>query len=247
MKKYVDKSSHNFILKVLKENGISSQILDAAQKMDIDFVHIFYDKIKQVSNKKELLVNKDIIVKMLLGVYGNYIATSYFKALGYEVENEFPVLDEEGNETTRADIAYKDEQGNLYLLEVKTTPQIIDNIRNYQDENEELYNDKYYYDMDNDIIKYKEIGKKLINQSKKLKNATHNVSVVVFNGCFMDDIIKDKLEDLGVDVKVIGLNINELKQNIEITVEGIISDIRKEERKIIFYDYDNVSTLGNAI
>ena len=132
--------------------------------------------------------------------------------------------------------------GKLNLCEVKTTPQIIDNIRNYQDDEEELYNGKYYYDMDNDIIKYKEIGKKLINQVKKLKTVSDDVSVVVFKGCFMDDIIKDKLKELGVEVKVLGVSIHNLKKQVEEIVEAISNEfIRDLKPKLFKYELKNAS------
>lgn len=242
MKKFIDNDTHDYILKVLEENGLNKQLLDSANKMDIDFVHIFNDKIIGVKNKRELEINKDVIVKMLLGVYGNFIASLYYKAVGYKIENEYPVLDDEKNEITRADISFKDHNGKLNLCEVKTTPQIIDNIRNYQDDEEELYNGKYYYDMDNDIIKYKEIGKKLINQVKKLKTVSDDVSVVVFKGCFMDDIIKDKLKELGVEVKVLGVSIHNLKKLVEEIVEDISNEfIRDLKPKLFKYELKNAS------
>lgn len=241
MKKFIDKDTHNYILEVLNENGINDEIIKLASHMDIDLVHIFYDKIIGVKDLNKLNINKDIIVKMFLGIYGNFIASSYYKALGFDVKNEDPICDEEGNEITRADISFVDSFGNLHLCEVKTTPQIIDNIRNYQQEDEQMYNDKYYYDMDNDIIKYKEIGKKLINQSKKLKTASNNVNVVIFSGCFMDDIIKDKLTNLGVNVKVIGIDVNELKRNVEYIVENISNKLNEPKKNIYFYGLKNAS------
>ena len=119
-----------------------------------------------------------------------------------------------------------DEEGNLNLCEVKLASQIIDNIRNYKSEDEELYNGKVFYDMDDDIIKYKKIGDKLITQVKKLKNSGKNITVVIFEGCYMDDIVRDKLtKDLEVNIKTIAINVKHLKEQIEEIVEDISSEL----------------------
>jgi hypothetical protein len=127
---------------------------------------------------------------------------------------------------TKADIAFYDRDNKLNLCEVKLASQIIDNIRNYRSDKEELYNGKVYYDMDDDIIKYKRIGDKLLTQSKKLKQSGHIVNVVIFSGCYMDDIIKDNLEkEIGVNIKLINMDFNIFEEQLKMIVENISSEL----------------------
>ena len=82
--------------------------------------------------------------------------------------------------------------------------------------------------MDKDILKYKEIGSKLIKQVSKLIKTGKNVTVVIFDGCFMDDIIKDKLNKMGANIFKLAVNINDLEDQIYDMVfkvtEGLKSD-----------------------
>lgn len=223
----------NDILKILHDNGISDKLIFEAKKMDVDLIGLFYEKILLENNPKKIQDNVEVITKSLLGIYGNYVATTYFEALGYEVENEYPVYDENKKLLTKADLAFVDNNGVVNLCEVKTTSQIIDNIRNYKDDEEKKYNGKYYYDMDSDIIKYKEIGTKLIKQVTRLKKSGKKVLVVIFNGCFMDDIIKDKLSSLGVSVFTMAPNVKELEEQLRIMVTNVSNNlgIKNEERR----------------
>ena len=227
----IEESVKKYINEILISNNISEEIIDFAKLMDIDIIRLFHDKI-YVENKN-IELNKDAISKNLLGVIGNFVANNYFKGLGYETINEYPILNKEGLTVTKADIAYKDSFG-IHLCEVKTTSQIIDNIRNYKDENEKKYSDNVFYDLDKEIIKYKQIGTKVIEQVKKLKNNSNNVNVVVFNGCYIDDIIKDKLEKLGVSIKYIAPNIYDLEEYISLLTDNIVKDIKLNK----YYDKD---------
>jgi hypothetical protein len=229
-KTFTDKDTYNLILNTLNNNGINKAIIKQAKMMNVDLVRIFYEKIFIENIKSKLFDNKDVIVKTLLGIYGNYVATEYYKALGYDVFNEYGVY-KDANFSTRADIAFYDADGNLNLCEVKAAHQIIDNIRNYNSDNEEKYNGKYYYDMDNDIIKYKEIAAKLIAQVKKLKASSDFVTVVIFAGCFMDDIVKDKLNKLGVKIFTISVNINELETQIKEIVSNVVTELKNDNLK----------------
>lgn len=92
-------TNENGIIKILNEFGITKPILEEASKMDINVPMLFYDKI--INNPSA--ENIDNVTKNLLGVYGNYLATHYFKMQGYDVENEVGVYDN-GNLLTRADI-----------------------------------------------------------------------------------------------------------------------------------------------
>lgn len=76
-------TNENGIIKILNEFGIKKPILEEASKMDINVPMLFYDKI--INNPSA--ENIDNVTKNLLGVYGNYLATHYFKMQGYDVEN----------------------------------------------------------------------------------------------------------------------------------------------------------------
>ena len=233
-KEVIDVKIQETILKSLYDNGINDKLIFEAKKMDVDLVRLFYEKIVLEKDLHKLKDNVDVITKSLLGIYGNYVATSYFEALGYEVENEYPVYDENKKLLTKADLAFVDNNGVVNLCEVKTTSQIIDNIRNYKDDEEKKYNGKYYYDMDSDIIKYKEIGVKLIKQVTRLKKSGKKVLVVIFNGCFMDDIIKDKLSELGANVFIMAPNVKDLEEQLRIMVTNvcnILKNTKNEKRK----------------
>lgn len=231
-KNFTDKNTYNLIISTLKKYGINDDILKLAKRMNVNVVRLFYEKILCVNDKNKLYENIQSLTKTLLGVYGNYIVTCYYKALGYEVKNEYPVYDSNGELLTRADLAFVDNLGNLNLCEVKATTQIIDNIRNYNSNNEEKYNGKFFYDMDSDIIKYKEIGTKLIKQVSKLKKTGSMVIVSIFDGCFMDDIIKDKLEELGVTVVKMASNIEDLEAFIEECILSFCEDLKTLDGKI---------------
>ncbi len=222
---YIDEETYGFILKKLNKNGINEEIINLASKMDTDLLRLFYEKILCVSEDEELLKNISIISKMLLGIYGNYLVSCYYKELGYDVKNEYEVRD---NNTlvTRADLAFTDRDGNLNLCEVKATSQIIDNIRNYNSSDEEKYNDRYYYDKDKEIIQYKEIANKLIKQTSKLLKANKRVIVIIFDGCFMDDIVRDKLNKMGAIIFTLAVNINELERYVYDVVNKIACDLK---------------------
>ncbi len=219
----------NYISKILSKYGINSTIISMSGKMDINLVNLFYEKII-LSTNENLESNKSVIVKSLLGIYGNYLATMYYKTLGYKVENEYPVYDKENNLITKADLYFEDKNNVKTLCEVKLASQILDNIRNYKEKNEALYKDNVYFDKDDDIIKYKMIGSKLLKQARKLKSTGYNVNIVIFSGCYMDDIIKDTLSnDIGVNIKIIDVDVDMLKDNLD----KIVSEISKELRENI--------------
>lgn len=208
-------STKKQIKDVLDNYGIKAPIFAIAKKMDLNLVKLFYDKIITNYSKSSL----DEVTKNLLGVYGNYLATYYYSSLKYNVKNEVPVYDSLGKEITRADVSFIDNDGVLNYCEVKATSQIIDNIRNYVDnDNAE---DKGYVDKDNEIIKYKQIGKKLINQVKKLSSTGAKVNVVIFSGCIMDNIIKNELSHLGANVLTLAIDVNELEKQIKDMVISI--------------------------
>lgn len=188
--------------------GISERIFYHASKMDVSIVRLFKEKIINNYSLKTL----DEVTKNLLGVYGNFIATCYFRALYDDVKNEVPIKDKAGKVITKADISYLDNSGMLNYCEVKAAHQIIDNIRNYVDLDDVKTGS--YEDKDNEIIKYKNIGKKLITQVKKLSLTKKKVNVIIFKGCYVDDVIKRKLNELNANTMTIMVDINELETEI---------------------------------
>lgn len=143
--------------------GINSHIFYHASKMDISIIRLFKEKIINNYSLKTL----DEVTKNLLGVYGNFIATSYCKHLYKDVKNEVAIKDKMGKVITKADISYVDNDGMLNYCEVKAAHQIIANKRNYIDD--ERYKEVFYEDKVEEIIKYKNIGRKLLTQVKKIK------------------------------------------------------------------------------
>ena len=203
--------------------------------MDLNIEKMFFDKIINNYSPKAL----EEMTKNLLGVYGNYIATLYYKKIYKDVENEVPIKDDNGKEITKVDISFTDNFGKKTYVEVKATKQIIDNIRNYVDSEEDL--NKCYSDKDKEIIKYKMIGKKLITQVKKLSETKSNVIVAIFDGCYIDNIIKRELRDLNVSINIINMNINDLEEEIKrklvmarnYVLENTILDIENKKRNKI--------------
>lgn len=210
-------------ISLFHDNGISMPIFLLARKMDLDLVKLFNDKIFNNYNEKSL----DVVTKNLLGLYGNFIATNYFKALGYDTINEKVIIDENNKCITKADVSFLDKNGNLNLCEVKAVSQIIDNIRNYVDDED---NNKIgsFEDKDEEIIKYKNIGKKLIKQVEKLKKTNGKVNVVIFQNCIIDDVIIEKLKNLDVNIITIGVDVKELENQIR----NMVLDIKE--------DYENI-------
>ena len=113
------------IIDILNKFCIKKPILDVAKKMDFNLVNLFYDKVFTNSNEEKI----DEVTKNLLGIYGNFLATYYFKKLGYNVDSEVPIYDGK-KEVTKADLSFIDNNGKLNYCEVKATFQIIDNLRN---------------------------------------------------------------------------------------------------------------------
>ena len=208
--------------------GIDSQVFNMARKMDFNLPYLFYEKL--ILNRND--ESKKQLSKNLLGIYGNLIAHNYFLGLGYNAINECPVYDADGNEITKADIFFVDNNGVENYCEVKTVSQIIDNIRNYVDEEEDLT--AVYTDKDNEIIKYKNIGKKLVKQVEKISGEQKKVNVVVFNGCYIDEVIQDKLKKSNANIITMACDIRELDEYVEKIVDDVDNIVnRKVAKKVL--------------
>ncbi len=214
-------NTDDMLKEFLMDCGINEHVFYHASKMDISIINLFKEKIINNYSLKTL----DEVTKNLLGVYGNFIATSYCKALYNNVENEVSIKDNMGKMITKADISYVDNNGNLNYCEVKAAHQIIDNIRNFVDKDD--VKEGFYEDKDKEILKYKNIGKKLITQVKKLSSTSNKVNVIIFKDCYVDDVIKRKLKDLNVNVITLMVDINELEEEIKNKII-LIKDFVKE-------------------
>ncbi len=212
MEKYIDNELYNKIFNCLSKFGIDKNIIDIANKMDVDLVKLIYDKIINC-NLKNKDKNIDSVSKNILGIYGNYVAYLYYTGLGYSVFLEYPVHDENNKVLTKADLAFYDKEGKLNLCEVKTTFEIILSKVNYKKTKED--SDKL------DIIKYLNIGKKLLKQVKKLKKKSDRINVVIFNNCYVDGIVKNILIKNNVSIRLLSLDVYELYTQIKTNILDI--------------------------
>ena len=96
------------IIDILNKFFIKKPILDVAKKMDFNLVNLFYDKVFTNSNEEKI----DEVTKNLLGIYGNFLATYYFKKLGYNVDSEVSIYDGK-KDFTIADLSFIDSNGKL--------------------------------------------------------------------------------------------------------------------------------------
>lgn len=103
------------LINIFNDNGITFPIFNHAKMMDFNLIKLFNDKIFNNYNEKSL----EVVTKNLLGVYGNYIASNYFKVLGYNVENEKNIKDKNNIVLTKADISFIDKEGNLIYVKLK--------------------------------------------------------------------------------------------------------------------------------
>ena len=189
--------------------GINRQVLDHASKMDLNVTKIIYDKILMNFSEKTL----DEVTKNLLGVYGNYIATKYLKIKYKNIKNEVPIKDQNENIITKADIAFVDKDNKINYCEVKAVNKILDNDESYEENNVE-------------IIKYKSIGKKLMSQVSKLLSTGSKVNVIVFNGCDIDNKVREKLINNKVRIITILIDINNLENEIKKMIVNIYQYVK---------------------
>lgn len=224
MEKYIDKEQYEEIQNTLFNNGISPDLFELAGNMDFDLVNVFNNKIINTKEKQKN-ENINIVSRNILGIYGNYITYVYYKGLGYDVTLEYPIYDKNGNVTTKADLAFYDKDKKLNLCEVKTAYQIIGSKEGYNkylpknDEKEEKF----------DILKYMGIGKKLLTQVGKLKTKADKVNVVVFNNCNIDSEMKNNLNEMGINLNVISMDVYQLFDYIKQMVTNIYDIYHRKE------------------
>ncbi len=215
MKKgFIDKEIYEELMVLMKQNGINKNIFSLAKKMNINLPRLFYEKL--VSSKD--IKAKEQLSKNLLGIYGNYLATFYYQSLGYKVENEKPIynnsMDSDGRPIGSADIYFIDEKGDKCYCEVKATKQILGNTQDYIDE---------------ETIKYRNIGKKLLKQVYKLGINGDKVIVIKFEGCYIDNAILEKLNDFNVSVKTLAIKIDDLEKMVDDIIDKVAEGLKNKK------------------
>lgn len=217
----------NLIVKSIVYKSFSEEIINEAIKMDFNLVNLCYNMIDSEKPRESF----DAVLNALCGIYGNIIATKYFRQLGYEVKNEYPIYDKKGKKVTMADVFFVDKNNTCNYCEVKAATQIILNDKAYI--NTDLVNgyfsgDLYVFNKNNNpIIKYKMIAKKLIRQVKNLsldKNGI--VNVIIFNGCNFDEKLKIKLEKMNVNIIILPTNINDLINYLSDLLGRVYTEIK---------------------
>lgn len=210
----INKEKYLQVKNIMIEYGVSTSVFDLARKMNIDLVMLFYDKLVSNQNKN----SKEQLSKNLLGIYGNLLATNYYSGLGYNVYNEFPIYMESGKEQMKADLYFRDNNGIDNYCEVKVAEQIIGNKNNYIDADDlnTVKNNRLL-----EIVKYKNIGKKLLKQTDRLKRDNAKVNAVFFNGCYVDDEILGKLKSKNINVVYLACNVKELESYVNKIVDDV--------------------------
>lgn len=221
-KAYIDEQTYNEVLESLKLAGLNDDIIKTATAMDLDVVCLFYEKII----RQKSLKNVDVVVKSMLGVYGNYLASCYYEGLGFKVQKEVPIVDKTGNKT-KADLLVTDKNGDKIYCEVKTTSQIIASANSYVDADDSLESKKSKLKRYQRILVYKSIGTKLIKQVKKLSDTGNKVNVVIFNNCVVDETIMKNLSSLNVQVVKLFPDVNQLENALVEMVNKFIKGYDK--------------------
>lgn len=189
--KEVDTELYNKVCIILKKSGIKKDVFRLANKMHLNLPRLFISKLIDASDEK----SKEDLLKNMLGLYGNYIATNELVNAGFKVENEELVPVYDGNKSKNVDLVFSNPTGNKVYCEVKVSKQILDYQKTYYDDEEESLKDSNFY---NDIKVYQSIGRKLINQINALCSTGIPVLVIVLNDCYIDPEIIKELKDKNV-------------------------------------------------
>lgn len=233
-KRTLSEENRFLITNILNNYGGATDVLNTAFNMDIDLANILYQKVVSRLEEDKTPVSEDSVIDNLVGILGNLYASLYYKSLGFHVENEKVIKSKETNKNdTKADIYFKDKQGIDNFCEVKAAFEIRSCRKRYIDESlskQEIKN----LELKNKT--YEEIGKKLITQVEKLKNDNPGsiVNAVIFKDCIVDEEIIYKLEELGVNLKVLMQPISMIKEEAKLIYKNFISDyltVSKKESK----------------
>ena len=220
----------NYVEESLKKNLSSyDSVIKLANLMNYSIVDSFTSFIlKQSLNGKKNYVKKEDLYSSLLGIFGNYFARLALLN-NYDIKeiySEKEFLNINGKKAP-CDIAFIDNNDETYLVEVKTSRQIIGNVKNY------VYINSYNFDgISNDAKKFKLIGDKLINQVSSLKKISNNVIAFLYSDCMVDDIIKDKLSSLGVLLYIFeDYSIVDIERLATSLIDNVLKDVQSKIKK----------------
>ena len=220
----------NYVEESLKKNLSSyDSVIKLANLMNYSIVDSFTSFIlKQSLNGKKNYVKKEDLYSSLLGIFGNYFARLALLN-NYDIKeiySEKEFLNINGKKAP-CDIAFIDNNDETYLVEVKTSRQIIGNVKNY------VYINSYNFDgISNDAKKFKLIGDKLINQVSSLKKISNNVIAFLYSDCRVDDIIKDKLSSLGVKLYIFeDYSIVDIERLATSLIDNVLKDVQSKIKK----------------
>lgn len=220
----------NYVEESLKKNLSSyDSVIKLANLMNYSIVDSFTSFIlKQSLNGKKNYVKKEDLYSSLLGIFGNYFARLALLN-NYDIKeiySEKELLNINGKKAP-CDIAFIDNNDETYLVEVKTSRQIIGNVKNY------VYINSYNFDgISNDAKKFKLIGDKLINQVSSLKKISNNVIAFLYSDCMVDDIIKDKLSSLGVKLYIFeDYSIVDIERLATSLIDNVLKDVQSKIKK----------------
>ncbi len=220
----------NYVEESLKKNLSSyDSVIKLANLMNYSIVDSFTSFIlKQSLNGKKNYVKKEDLYSSLLGIFGNYFARLALLN-NYDIKeiySEKEFLNINGKKAP-CDIAFIDNNDETYLVEVKTSRQIIGNVKNY------VYINSYNFDgISNDAKKFKLIGDKLIKQVSSLKKISNNVIAFLYSDCMVDDIIKDKLSSLGVKLYIFeDYSIVDIERLATSLIDNVLKDVQSKIKK----------------
>ncbi|MCI5733509.1 MAG: hypothetical protein MR296_05740 [Tenericutes bacterium] len=220
----------NYVEESLKKNLSSyDSVIKLANLMNYSIVDSFTSFIlKQSLNGKKNYVKKEDLYSSLLGIFGNYFARLALLN-NYDIKeiySEKEFLNINGKKAP-CDIAFIDNNDETYLVEVKTSRQIIGNVKNY------VYINSYNFDgISNDAKKFKLIGDKLIKQVSSLKKISNNVIAFLYSDCMVDDIIKDNLSSLGVKLYIFeDYSIVDIERLATSLIDNVLKDVQSKIKK----------------
>ncbi len=115
-------------LKEMLQRFIPESVFLQAKKMNVNLNREFLKLIFGRENFAELREN---LICTSAGVVGTVLANQYYKKLGYIVENEIPIFDQNGQKVSSADIKLTAPNGDETYIELKTSRGVISNYEDY--------------------------------------------------------------------------------------------------------------------
>ena len=216
---YIDQNIYDKIMHAMKQSGVPTMVFEIAKKMDMNLPRLFYEKIL----KSKTYSDKVAFANNLIGVYGNYFAMFYYKSKKFNVQNEVSLYDNDKKFDLKADLGFMDNYGMQNYCEVKASP-YVGNITNYYDSDDKNVTLEF---SDKDLLKYDNIGRKLLKQVERLLKYG-KVTVVIFKGCAISKDVMEKLLDLNVEIKTLAIDIKELENFIDDVIQKTLDHLNKK-------------------